>query len=349
MKLDDLHTDEEVALELAPLIDVLFLIVLFYAVTTSFISPEDLTSLKNQLASMLSDRTALVAQVDDHKQRLGRQDQDLASAAARLTARNTELAERGRKLESLERQTSEQSGAAAIQARRIIVLEQDIAAKRGAIAEGEARAAEAERRASQELARTQAEHQTQVGTLDAELARLRQQMLALSEENERHRKLEQVEQRRLGGVIEAQQRLSTTLQSLIADKTLGVERVNDRLVLELSDKILFDSGSDEIKPEGRPVLANVGRILAQRVKDLQVNVGGHTDNVPLSGNRAFRSNWDLSAARAVKVVQFLQTSAGIEPERMSAVGFGEYHPIAANDSPEGRSRNRRIEIVLLAR
>ena len=189
---------------------------------------------------------------------------------------------------------------------------------------------------------------TAAASAEATLEQVRQQMAALGSENQQLKDAAQKDQQRLGGAIEAEQRLNDTLQTLIQNQTLGVTRVKDRLVLELSDKVLFDSGSDDLKPAGRDVLTSVAGVLADRVRTLQIQVAGHTDNQPVGRTRRFDSNWALSAARAVAVVRFLE-QRGIEPDRMSALGFGEFQPIAPNTTPEGRARNRRIEIVLLAR
>jgi chemotaxis protein MotB len=78
-------------------------------------------------------------------------------------------------------------------------------------------------------------------------------------------------------------------------------------------------------------------------------VDGHTDNVPLSGEGEFRDNWDLSQARALAVVRYMQDVLGFPPERMAATGFGEYRPVATGDSPEARAQNRRIELKLTER
>lgn len=113
------------------------------------------------------------------------------------------------------------------------------------------------------------------------------------------------------------------------------------------EKILFDSGSAEIKKEGKKVLDRVVEIL-KNVKDRQINIEGHTDNVPISPRLAqkFPTNWELSTARATNVVRYLQEK-GIDPALLSATGYAEYRPVSPNDTEEGRAKNRRIEIVLV--
>ena len=117
--------------------------------------------------------------------------------------------------------------------------------------------------------------------------------------------------------------------------------------MDVLDKILFDSGQTEIRPEGLAVLKRVVEIL-MTVTDKVIRVEGHTDNIPIAGALAKRypTNWELSAARALNVTRYLEKE-GIDPSMLSAAAFGEYQPIAENDTPEGRAKNRRIAIILL--
>lgn len=160
---------------------------------------------------------------------------------------------------------------------------------------------------------------------------------------------EQVEakEKELAALRSTQDELVEDLKKEIADKQVQVERVRDQLRVELVDEILFDSGEAVIKPAGLEVLRRVGAIL-KRVQGRQIEVQGHTDNVPIVGQLAkrFPTNWELSAARATNVARFLQDEAKIDSALLSAAGFSEYRPRAPNDSEEGRRRNRRIEILL---
>ncbi len=139
------------------------------------------------------------------------------------------------------------------------------------------------------------------------------------------------------------ERLAGSLKSQIAAGQIEVSELRGKLTVKLKDKILFASGSAAIGKEGRAALDNV----AEAFKDLQgknVLVAGYTDNVP-TNPKVFPSNWELSAARAIAVVKYLQAK-GVAPVMLGAAGFSEYRPVAANDTPEGRSLNRRIEIAL---
>lgn len=138
------------------------------------------------------------------------------------------------------------------------------------------------------------------------------------------------------------------LETEIKRGEVTISELQGKLTVNMVERILFDSGSAEIKPQGLDVLKRVGDILKQ-AKDKVVQVEGHTDSVPISGRLKdkFASNWELSTARAANVVHFLQDQVGIAGERLAVTGYGPYRPIADNDSPEGREQNRRIQIVLV--
>ena len=141
------------------------------------------------------------------------------------------------------------------------------------------------------------------------------------------------------------EQLATALRGEIQSGRVELMELRGRTTVKMKDKILFASGSATIGPEGRDALKKVAGALAALQGKL-VRVDGHTDNVPTGHGGPFATNWELSSARALAVVRFLQEN-GVDPTRLSGAGFGEFQPISANDSPEGRSLNRRIEIVLV--
>jgi chemotaxis protein MotB len=116
------------------------------------------------------------------------------------------------------------------------------------------------------------------------------------------------------------------------------------LVISLGEIGIFDSGSDQIKPEGKILLDTLATSLVSVGN--QIRIEGHTDNVPIRTSR-FPSNWDLSTARATAVISHLVASFGLRPELISAAGYAEYRPSAPNETEEGRARNRRVDIVVL--
>jgi chemotaxis protein MotB len=141
------------------------------------------------------------------------------------------------------------------------------------------------------------------------------------------------------------QGLVADLESEVAAGQIEIQQLREGLQLNLTQDVLFASGSSELNEAGRSVLTKV----AQRLKEIphQVEVRGHTDSVPIRGSLAGRypSNWELAGARASGVVRFL-AERKIEPHRLVSVSYGQYLPIATNDTPEGRQKNRRIEIAL---
>ena len=132
-------------------------------------------------------------------------------------------------------------------------------------------------------------------------------------------------------------------ENLSASVTTSID--NRGLVISLNNAIFFDPGSAEIKKEHEKTLLEISEMLT--VMDNYIRVEGHTDNVPMSSN-LYPSNWDLSAARASNVVRLFYNSTKASPERLIAVGYGEYRPISDNSTEEGRAKNRRIDIILLS-
>jgi chemotaxis protein MotB len=128
---------------------------------------------------------------------------------------------------------------------------------------------------------------------------------------------------------------------------IQVRQYQNMLSVDVAEQIFFDSGSATLKSSGKEVLKKVGEALKSYDNKL-IRVAGYTDNVPIAKSRqnVYPSNWELSVARATNVVRYLQ-EVGVPPEHMVASGRGEYAPIAPNDTPEGRQKNRRIEIMLI--
>jgi chemotaxis protein MotB len=137
--------------------------------------------------------------------------------------------------------------------------------------------------------------------------------------------------------------LAAKLRSMVDAGQLKIITRDGRMIIALPNDILFDSGRTEVKPDGKAALARVAQALAS-VGSRKFLVAGHTDNVPIK-TELFPSNWELSTRRAVEVVHYL-VSQGMNPKVLAAAGYGEFDPIAQNDTAEHRAQNRRIEIVL---
>lgn len=122
----------------------------------------------------------------------------------------------------------------------------------------------------------------------------------------------------------------------------SIQTNRDGVVISLQDAGFFDSGSAEIRPDSLPVLECVARNLPPS----RIRVEGHTDNVAIHGG-VFRSNWELSTARAAAIARVLLERGVVNPTLLSIAGYGEYHPVASNATEDGRARNRRVDIVLM--
>ncbi len=151
---------------------------------------------------------------------------------------------------------------------------------------------------------------------------------------------------RLAQAQATQDEIVQKLQQEISNGQIQVERLRGQLRVDMVDEILFDSGEAALKPAGKEVLQKLASVLAGT--DRQIRVQGHTDDVPIVGRLAetFPTNWELSAARAVNVTRFLHEGASLDPARLSASALSQYRPRVPNDTPEGRQKNRRIEILL---
>lgn len=140
--------------------------------------------------------------------------------------------------------------------------------------------------------------------------------------------------------------LATSLKSEIQAGKIELSELKGKMTVKLKDKVLFSSGSAKLGKEGEAALEKVAGTLKD-MKGRMIRVEGHTDSEPVPADGPFASNWELSVARAMAVVSYLQTH-GVDPTKLSAAGYGQFQPVAPNDTAEHRSLNRRIEIVLAA-
>ncbi len=134
------------------------------------------------------------------------------------------------------------------------------------------------------------------------------------------------------------------LAPFIDDKLVSVKKNDYWIELEMNSELLFLSGEAELSKKAQPALKKIAEVI--NALPNAINVEGHTDNIPI-GNLKFPSNWDLSSARATSVVQEF-VKEGINPTRLSAIGYGEFHPIGDNKIEEGRFKNRRVTLVLMS-
>jgi flagellar motor protein MotB len=144
--------------------------------------------------------------------------------------------------------------------------------------------------------------------------------------------------------------LMTQLQKEVSEGQVTIQQYEDKLTVDVAEKIFFESGSAALKPSGKEMLKKFGHIV-KGLTDKVIRVEGYTDNVPIGKplQPTYPTNWELSAARAITVVRFLQEHAGVPPKMLMAAAFGQYQPIAPNDTAANKQKNRRIEIVLQQR
>jgi len=197
------------------------------------------------------------------------------------------------------------------------------------------------------LAKEREQLQQEQSQLTASLEQERQRLKAEEADKARLEQERAAKEEEIKRLTKTQEELSRSLKDEIAKGNITIQQVRDRLTINMVDRVLFDSGQAQIKPAGVKVLKQVGDVLT-KVTDKQIRIEGHTDNVPISVKLQdrFKTNWELSTARATTVVRFLIDQGGVDRQYLSAVGYAETHPIASNDTDEGRSSNRRIEIVL---
>jgi len=312
---------------------------------------------KGQLGSELSEVRAQITALETDKQQLASGTATAQNEIVKLQQRAAELeAESARVAKEREQLRQEQSrlSASLDQERQRLKAE----------AEDKARLAKERERLQQEQSQLSAsleEERRRLKVEGDEKARLQQEQSQLSaslDEERRRLKAEAEEKARLEQeraakedeirrLTKTQEELSQSLKDEIAKGNIKIQQVRDRLTINMVDRVLFDSGRADIKPAGLKVLKQVSDVL-NKITDKQIRIEGHTDNVPISTKLQdkFKTNWELSTTRATTVVRYLIDQGGVQPQSLSAVGYADTHPIESNDSEQGRSSNRRIEIVL---
>lgn len=200
------------------------------------------------------------------------------------------------------------------------------------------------------------------GKMNRDLAQQQQQLLAVQENLERTRHLSDS----LGQSLEERERKVKELETILANKDKAVKALRDRIsnallnfkendltvdvrngkvYVSLAEQLLFGSGSIQVDQKGVTALQQLGRAIRDQ-KDIHIMVEGHTDNVPISKKSQYmQDNWDLSVMRATSITKIL-TEAGVNPQQITAAGRGEFYPIAPNDLPQNKQKNRRTEIII---
>lgn len=180
--------------------------------------------------------------------------------------------------------------------------------------------------------------------LQAEQERLEKLKADLQKRSERINELESLIAANDNNLKALRDKLSKALYSF-EGKGLTVEQRDGKVYVSMENKLLFASGSWVVGAEGKSAVIEVGKVLAEN-PDISVLIEGHTDNVPYNGQGQLQDNWDLSTKRATSIVRILKENKDINPLNLTAAGRSEYAPVADNETSEGKSKNRRIEIIL---
>lgn len=190
-------------------------------------------------------------------------------------------------------------------------------------------------------------------TLSRNISDLRKKVSELESENQKLKGdiavLHKAKEEKVKEVSNTYEQLLENMKSEIAQGQVTISELKGKLTVNMEAAILFDSGKADVKPDGIEILHKMVDTL-KGVKDKAIRIEGHTDNVQISGalTRQFPTNWELSAARAINVTKYLHQE-GLDSANLSAVAFGEFKPVADNSTKEGRAKNRRIEITLVAK
>lgn len=190
-------------------------------------------------------------------------------------------------------------------------------------------------------------------SLSQNISDLRQKVAILEGENNKLKEdisiLQRAKDEKVKEVSNTYEKLLQNMKSEIALGQVTISELKGKLTVNMEAAILFDSGKAEVKDDGLEILLKIVETL-KSVKDKAIRIEGHTDNVQISGalSRVFPTNWELSAARAINVARYLQQQ-GLDPAVLSAAAYAEYKPVADNATKEGRAKNRRIEITLVAK
>ncbi len=301
-----------------------------------------LAALRARLASSDTELTAMTLALEAERKR-AEETLTLLAAARTVAAKGATAKDTALNVAETALLAEQEKALAA--AREVELLNQQIAALRGQL--GSLQQVLNEAAAKDEAANVQLE------SLGSELNTA---LAQVASEQRRRAELEAAEAVRLAAENRDLARFRSEffgeLSALLAGRE-GVRVVGDRFVF--SSEVLFKPGSADLAPEGQAQIASVVRTLDEvRATippeiDWIIRVDGHTDNVPLSGGGEFADNWELSQARALSVVRYMQDQLGFPPDRMAATGFGEYRPVATGDDEAARTQNRRIELKLTER
>ncbi len=307
---------------------------------------------QKKVAMLMQEKQQLMSGTTTAQEEIGRLQKragELETVAARVKDLEKQLSERDQEIGTLRQAVADRQTLASKLGTQM--LELDAAKERITKLTGELAAVGEEAalaRQERDLLKTQIGKKQEL--LEAKGASLDRMETMLREEEARRKRVEEekaAKEAEIARLNQTREDLAKSLQAEIAKGDIRIQQVRDRLTINMVDRVLFDSGKAEVKPAGLNVLKQVSDVLV-KIKDKQIRIEGHTDNVPISARlrEQFPTNWELSTARATSVIRYLVEKGGVDPHNLTAVGYADTRPISSNDSDEGRSANRRIEIVL---
>jgi len=228
------------------------------------------------------------------------------------------------------------AGCASLKSPRLVELNKQVARLEERLAK--------EEKSKAELAELLKEREAQMNQAQERWSREAERLA--DEKAQAVRSVEERKSQEANELVEAQRRLAQSLKQELGQAKAKLAMTERGLVLTFLNEVFFDSGKAALKEEGVGTLEKVVPVLRETVPNAQVAIEGHTDNEPIRYS-GWKSNWELSAARALAVVHHFVDQAELDPKRLQAVGFGEHHPVASNETAAGRHQNRRVEVVIL--
>jgi len=304
-----------------------------------------LEALRARLKNADDEITAMTLALEEERKRAEETLTLLAAAASDAAKLPNEADRKAALMAAAEAALTAQQSRALAAERKLALLNQQITALRSQLGQLQAML--------DISAQADADKKVQIEALGSQLNAA---LARVAGEEKRRAELEEAERKRLQAENQNLERFRSEffgqLSTLLAGRE-GVRVVGDRFVF--SSEVLFDAGSDQLAPEGTAQIAGVVEILNEIADQIPssidwiIRVDGHTDNVPLASTGPIADNWELSQARALSVVRYMQDQLGFDPKRLAATGFGEYQPVNLDDTPEGRAQNRRIELKLTER
>ena len=160
-----------------------------------------------------------------------------------------------------------------------------------------------------------------------------------------------VTQSKYNTMLQQQQALEASLRQEISADQVKIEQLENGIRVRMSSDLLYPSGDVNLNPQGRAALDKIaGQLANMAAQNNEIDVVGNTDNVPIGPELAFKypTNWELAGARAAIVVRYIQ-NGGVDPTALRAISAGQYHPVASNDTPQGRAQNRRTDLLIRPR